>query len=99
MTTKQYPRLLPVGQDSGATDDPVEAKAWENVIFMRSGATHLTDPVHPSEEAAKRDANEALANLKERIGSDIHRLVEFHDGCWDNASNIGFIMQIPWNRP
>jgi hypothetical protein len=107
MTTKRvilqgfkitFPRSLPPGCDFGATDDPVEAKAWKNIIFMRHGATHLTDPVHTSEEGAKSDANEALANLKERIGADIHRLVEFHDGCWDHASNISFIMQIPWER-
>jgi hypothetical protein len=99
MTTKQVPRLLPPGQDYDASDDPVDAKAWKNIIFMRHGATHLTNPVHLSEQAAKLEADAGLVNLKDRIGSDIHRLVEFHDGCWDHASNISFIMQIPWNRP
>ena len=91
-------RLLPPGLDLGATDDPVEAQAWKNMIFMRHGATQLTDPVHSTAEAAKLDAGAGLASLKERIGSDINRLIELHDGCWDHASNIGFIMQIPWRK-
>jgi hypothetical protein len=52
------------------------------------GTTDLTDPVHQSENAAKLVADEALKNLKELIGDDIHRMIEFHDGFWDRASNI-----------
>ena len=37
-------RLLPPGLDLGATDDPVEAKAWKNMIFDRDGVRIFAIP-------------------------------------------------------
>jgi hypothetical protein len=91
--------LLPPGQDYGATDEPVEAKAWKNVIFERNGKSHLCNPIYPTEQVAIEDGGGALANLRTIIGDDIHRRIQFHDGFWAPASDIHYFIAIPWKRP
>ena len=56
-------RLLPPGSDFGATDDPVEARAWKNMIFDRAGGSHICNPVYPTEQAAQVDPDLCLQRL------------------------------------
>jgi hypothetical protein len=34
-------RLLPPGIDLGATDEPVKADEWKNLVFDRDGKSHI----------------------------------------------------------
>jgi hypothetical protein len=60
--------LLPPGQDFGATDEPVKADAWRNLIFSKDSSTHLCNPIYPTEQAARDDAEPTLAYIKSLPG-------------------------------
>lgn len=106
MTTKRaiiqdfkitFPRLLPTGCDLGATDDPVEADHWKNMIFDRDGGSHLCNPVYPTERDAQIDADRCLQRLRENYPTGYR--ARLHDGAWVNVAEISHCIQIPWNRP
>jgi hypothetical protein len=90
-------RLLPPGLDLGATDDPVEAKAWKNMIFDKDGGSHLCNPVYPTDQAAKADADGCLERLRKNYPTGYR--AQLHDGAWVNVSEIAHCIQIPWNLP
>jgi hypothetical protein len=90
-------RLLPPGSDFGATDDPVEARAWKNMIFDRAGGSHICDPVYPNERDAQVDADLCLQRLRRNYPPGYR--AQLHDGAWVAVSEISHCLQIPWNRP
>jgi hypothetical protein len=53
----------PLGFDVGATDEPVYARAWKNIVFDRDGKSHICDPVYSTEETAKADADAGIVIL------------------------------------
>ena len=88
----------PPGCDFGATDEPVKATAWKNVIFERNGRSHLCGPIYPTEQVAREDGIKALEHLALVLGDDINRRIQFHDGFWAPASDIHYFIQIRGSR-
>jgi hypothetical protein len=96
MTTKAIPsepRLLPPGCDLGATDEPVEADRWKNMVFDKDGRSHIANPIYPTEAAAKQDAEYGMRHIREvdPLTPRVH-----HDGTRVTAGDISHATQIPW---
>lgn len=86
-------RILPPGIDFGATDEPVKARAWRNMIFSKDGSSHLCNPVYHTEQAAKKYADATLADIRSLPGDEYLR---HHDGAWGTVSSISHCLQVPW---
>jgi hypothetical protein len=95
MTLKHSPRLLPPGQDLGATDEPVICDRWKNMVFDSTGKSHLCNPIYATEQAAKVVAEDAKAKAKTLTAEQLKTFV-YHDG--EPFNGVAYCLQIPWIR-
>lgn len=94
MTTTHLTRPMPGTEPKG---EPIEAKAWRNMYFLRDGRTAIVPVTHSTEGEAKKLADDNL-NFARSLAPDTPIHIEAPT-IHTTAANISHAIQIPWNRP
>jgi hypothetical protein len=96
MTTTLRPRL-----DPNFSTDTVKAPVWRNVLFERTGESHLCLNEYTTEQEALDHARAAVAAISGlRDGVDTIWYIAVNDGRDTPVlvADISHFMQIPWNQ-